>query len=90
MARYCIFAGFVEALLSLSGPRSETGHHLSFAGLVPMHDVGDVFSGQKELIRLALGVGRAMTAGGTVGDLIRRLVVPTLHRLPGLNAGPRK
>jgi len=55
-----------------------------------MHDVGDVFSGQKELIRLALGVGRAMTAGGTVGDLIRRLVVPTLHRLPGLNAGPRK
>ncbi|MDT5250212.1 MAG: 3-(3-hydroxy-phenyl)propionate hydroxylase [Mycobacterium sp.] len=38
------------------------------------------------MIRLALGVGWAMTAGGDVGNLIRRIVLPRLHRLPGLSA----
>ena len=38
------------------------------------------------MIRLALGVGRAMTAGGELGNLIRRVVVPQLHRVPGLSA----
>jgi 3-(3-hydroxy-phenyl)propionate hydroxylase len=40
----------------------------------------------RHMIRLALGVGRAMTAGGDFGNLIRRVVVPQLHRLPGLSA----
>ncbi|WP_319451058.1 MULTISPECIES: bifunctional 3-(3-hydroxy-phenyl)propionate/3-hydroxycinnamic acid hydroxylase [unclassified Mycobacterium] len=40
----------------------------------------------RHLIRLARGVGRAMTAGGEFGDLIRRVVVPRLHLLPGLSA----
>jgi 3-(3-hydroxy-phenyl)propionate hydroxylase len=40
----------------------------------------------RNLIQLALGVGRAMTAGGEFGDLIRRVVVPLLHRLPGISA----
>ncbi|GLP78200.1 3-(3-hydroxyphenyl)propionate hydroxylase [Mycobacterium antarcticum] len=38
------------------------------------------------MIRLALGVGRAMTAGGDFGNLVRRFVLPQLHRLPGLSA----
>lgn len=38
------------------------------------------------MIRLALGVGRSMTAGGELGDLIRRFVVPLLRQLPGLSA----
>jgi 3-(3-hydroxy-phenyl)propionate hydroxylase len=36
------------------------------------------------MIGMALGIGWAMTAGGEVGNLIRRLVVPRLHVLPGL------
>lgn len=40
----------------------------------------------RSMIRLALGVGRLMTAGGEVGNLIRRVVAPRLHRLPGLSA----
>ncbi|MBJ7336928.1 bifunctional 3-(3-hydroxy-phenyl)propionate/3-hydroxycinnamic acid hydroxylase [Mycolicibacterium sp.] len=40
----------------------------------------------RHMIRLALGVGRAMTAGGELGSLARRFVVPQLHRLPGLSA----
>ena len=36
------------------------------------------------LIRLALNVGRSMTSGGEVGNLIRRVVVPQLHHIPGL------
>lgn len=40
----------------------------------------------RHMIRLALAVGRAMTAGGEFGNLIRRMVVPRLHRLPGLSA----
>jgi 3-(3-hydroxy-phenyl)propionate hydroxylase len=38
------------------------------------------------MIRLALGVGRAMTAGGDLGNFVRRVVLPKLHRLPGLSA----
>ncbi|OBK72447.1 bifunctional 3-(3-hydroxy-phenyl)propionate/3-hydroxycinnamic acid hydroxylase [Mycobacterium sp. 1274761.0] len=36
------------------------------------------------LIRLALTVSRAMTSGGELGNLIRRMVVPQLHHIPGL------
>lgn len=40
----------------------------------------------RNMIRLALGVGRAMTAGGELGNLIRRVVVPRLRLVPGLSA----
>ncbi len=40
----------------------------------------------RNMIHFALGVGRAMTAGGEFGNLIRRVVVPQLRRLPGLSA----
>lgn len=40
----------------------------------------------RSMIRLVLVVGRSMTSGGRLGDLIRRLVLPRLHRLPGLGA----
>ncbi|WP_454793048.1 bifunctional 3-(3-hydroxy-phenyl)propionate/3-hydroxycinnamic acid hydroxylase MhpA [Mycolicibacterium lutetiense] len=40
----------------------------------------------RHMIRLALAVGRAMTAGGEFGNLIRRIVVPRLHWLPGLSS----
>ncbi|QRY46865.1 bifunctional 3-(3-hydroxy-phenyl)propionate/3-hydroxycinnamic acid hydroxylase [Mycolicibacterium boenickei] len=39
----------------------------------------------RHMIRLALAVGRAMTAGGEFGNIIRRMVVPRLHWLPGLS-----
>ncbi len=39
----------------------------------------------RAMINLALVVGRAMTAGGDVGSLARRLIVPRLHLLPGLS-----
>ncbi len=38
------------------------------------------------IIRLAMLVGNAMTRGGRAGDLLRRLVAPRLHLLPGLRA----
>jgi 3-(3-hydroxy-phenyl)propionate hydroxylase len=38
----------------------------------------------RALIRLALTVGRSMTSGGEFGNLIRRVVVPRLHHIPGL------
>ena len=38
----------------------------------------------RQLIRLALSVGRAMTAGGETGNLLRRIVVPRMHQIPGL------
>lgn len=38
----------------------------------------------KHMIRLALGVGRAMTGGGRLGDAARRVVLPRLHLIPGL------
>ncbi|MGY4712784.1 bifunctional 3-(3-hydroxy-phenyl)propionate/3-hydroxycinnamic acid hydroxylase MhpA [Mycolicibacterium sp. CBM1] len=37
-----------------------------------------------KMINLALMVGRAMTAGGEVGNLLRRIAVPRMHLLPGL------
>jgi 3-(3-hydroxy-phenyl)propionate hydroxylase len=40
----------------------------------------------RAMIVLALIVGRAMTAGGDLGSLARRVIVPQLHRLPGLSA----
>lgn len=38
----------------------------------------------RALIALALGMGWAMTAGGGIGDAIRRTVVPRLHLVPGM------
>ena len=38
----------------------------------------------RKMIGLALMVGRAMTAGGRIGDLARRTIVPRMHLLPGL------
>jgi 3-(3-hydroxy-phenyl)propionate hydroxylase len=40
----------------------------------------------RHMIRLALAMGRAMTAGGEVGNLARRAIVPRLHLIPGLRA----
>ena len=40
----------------------------------------------RRLINLALTVGRAMTAGGRVGDLLRRTAVPKMHLLPGMRS----
>jgi 3-(3-hydroxy-phenyl)propionate hydroxylase len=37
-----------------------------------------------QMIRLALNVGRAMTKGGRLGNLIRRIVLPRLRLIPGL------
>jgi 3-(3-hydroxy-phenyl)propionate hydroxylase len=36
------------------------------------------------MIRYALAMGLTMTAGGEVGNLLRRLVLPRLHLIPGL------
>jgi len=38
----------------------------------------------RKMIGLALMVGRAMTAGGRIGTLARRTLVPRMHLLPGL------
>jgi 3-(3-hydroxy-phenyl)propionate hydroxylase len=38
----------------------------------------------RSLIRLAVAVGFAMTAGGGLGNIARRVVVPRLHLLPGM------
>lgn len=38
----------------------------------------------RNLINLALLTGRLMTAGGQGGDLLRRVVLPRLSRIPGL------
>ncbi|MGV0627724.1 bifunctional 3-(3-hydroxy-phenyl)propionate/3-hydroxycinnamic acid hydroxylase MhpA [Mycolicibacter minnesotensis] len=40
----------------------------------------------RQMIALALNIGRAMTFGGEIGALVRRLVLPRLHLLPGLRA----
>jgi len=37
-----------------------------------------------KLINLALMVGRAMTSGGEFGNMLRRSIIPRIHRLPGL------
>jgi 3-(3-hydroxy-phenyl)propionate hydroxylase len=36
------------------------------------------------LIRIALAMGRAMTAGGELGNFARRVVLPRLHLVPGI------
>ncbi len=36
------------------------------------------------MIRFALAMGAAMTAGGEAGNLLRRVVVPRLHLIPGV------
>ena len=36
------------------------------------------------MIRLALGMGWAMTAGGRLGNVIRRSLAPRLHLIPGV------
>jgi len=36
------------------------------------------------MIRFALAMGLTMTAGGEVGNLLRRLVLPRLHLIPGM------
>jgi 3-(3-hydroxy-phenyl)propionate hydroxylase len=38
----------------------------------------------RQLIRLALTIGRSMTGGGRAGDLLRRVVLPRLRLIPGL------
>jgi 2-polyprenyl-6-methoxyphenol hydroxylase-like FAD-dependent oxidoreductase len=38
----------------------------------------------RQLIRLALNVGRAMTGGGRFGTQLRRIVLPRLRLIPGL------
>ena len=38
----------------------------------------------RSLIRLALAMGRAMTAGGELGNFVRRVVVPRVRLIPGL------
>jgi 3-(3-hydroxy-phenyl)propionate hydroxylase len=38
----------------------------------------------RHMIRIALGVGWAMTAGGRLGNVLRRILVPRLHLIPGL------
>ena len=40
----------------------------------------------RKMISLALGMGWAMTAGGGVGNVIRRTVAPRLHLIPGMRA----
>ncbi len=40
----------------------------------------------RTMIRLALGMGWAMTAGGRFGSAVRRTVAPRLHLIPGLRA----
>ncbi len=40
----------------------------------------------RKMIGLALMLGRAMTAGGEIGDRLRRLVVPRMHLLPGMRS----
>ncbi|MCX2932555.1 bifunctional 3-(3-hydroxy-phenyl)propionate/3-hydroxycinnamic acid hydroxylase [Mycobacterium sp. CVI_P3] len=38
----------------------------------------------RNMIDLALMVGRAMTAGGRIGNMLRRSIIPQIHRLPRL------
>ncbi|OUS93321.1 3-(3-hydroxyphenyl)propionate hydroxylase [Rhodococcus sp. NCIMB 12038] len=40
----------------------------------------------KSMIRLAVGVGRAMTEGGELGNVLRRRIAPMARWIPGLNA----
>jgi 3-(3-hydroxy-phenyl)propionate hydroxylase len=38
----------------------------------------------RTMIGLALGMGRAMTAGGQFGNALRRIIAPRMHLIPGL------
>lgn len=38
----------------------------------------------RSMIGLALVIGHSMTAGGRVGDALRRILAPRMHRVPGL------
>jgi 3-(3-hydroxy-phenyl)propionate hydroxylase len=38
----------------------------------------------RAMIGVALMVGRAMTSGGRTGNMLRRNIIPRIHRLPGL------
>jgi 3-(3-hydroxy-phenyl)propionate hydroxylase len=38
----------------------------------------------RTMIGVALGMGRAMTAGGRVGNALRRTIAPRLHGIPGM------
>jgi 3-(3-hydroxy-phenyl)propionate hydroxylase len=38
----------------------------------------------RTMIGLALGMGWAMTAGGRIGNAIRRIIAPRLHLIPGM------
>lgn len=40
----------------------------------------------RHVIRFALAIGRAMTAGGEVGNVVRRVLLPRLHLIPGVRA----
>jgi 3-(3-hydroxy-phenyl)propionate hydroxylase len=40
----------------------------------------------RAMIHIAVSVGWAMTAGGQLGNVLRRAVVPRLHYLPGMRA----
>ena len=40
----------------------------------------------RAMIRLAVIIGRAMTEGGKVGNVLRRHIAPRLHLVPGLRA----
>lgn len=40
----------------------------------------------RKMIRIAIGVGQVMTAGGKLGNLSRRLLLPTVLRVPRLQA----
>ena len=50
----------------------------------PGHLRGRTQAARPRLIRLAKLVGTAMTAGGELGNLLRRVVAPRLHLLPGV------
>ncbi|MPR00027.1 bifunctional 3-(3-hydroxy-phenyl)propionate/3-hydroxycinnamic acid hydroxylase [Modestobacter sp. I12A-02628] len=54
-------------------------------------DVLDTYQAERKphataMVRLAIGLGRAMTDGGRLGDLLRELVAPRLQLLPGVRA----
>ena len=40
----------------------------------------------RTMIRLALGIGWAMTGGGRLGDVLRRVIGPATHRIPAVRA----
>lgn len=57
-------------------------------GWLPQH-VLDSYEREREpharyMIRFALAMGLTMTAGGEMGNLLRRMVLPRLHLVPGI------